>query len=273
MLYFWLGALAIGLTLGLFGSGGSILTVPVLVYLAGEPEKAAIAESLAIVGTIAAFGALPYALQRQVDGRSVLLFGLPGIAGTYGGAALSAFVSGGVQLALFAVVMLLAAVFMFRDRPAAEGPRARRAAGLIAVEGLAVGVLTGFVGVGGGFLIVPALVLLGGLPMRLAVGTSLVVIALKSFAGFFKYLDVLADAGLAVDWGLIGLLTAVGVGGAFLGNRIGERVPHAALRKGFAAFLVAMGAFILWQELPGVLAGAEHAQSAVLSPDGPDPAG
>jgi uncharacterized membrane protein YfcA len=264
MLYVWLGALAIGLALGLLGSGGSILTVPVLIYLAGEPEKAAIAESLAIVGAIAAFGALPYARQRQVDGRSVLLFGVPGILWTYGGAALSAFVSGGVQLALFALVMVLAAVLMFRGRPAAEGARARQAAGLIAAEGLVVGVLTGLVGVGGGFLIVPALVLLGGLPMRLAVGTSLVVIALKSFAGFYKYLDVLADAGLAVNWGLIGLLSAVGALGAFAGNRISGRVPQAALRKGFAAFLVVMGAFILWQELPGVLGAAEPPPPAAV---------
>ena len=270
MLYVWLGALAIGLTLGLLGSGGSILTVPVLVYLAGEPEKVAIAESLAVVGAIAAFGALPYARQRQVDVRSVLLFGIPGIVGTYGGAALSRFVSGGVQLALFAGVMLVAAVLMLRGRAASDGTGRRQAAWILAVEGLAVGVLTGLVGVGGGFLIVPALVLLGGLPMRLAVGTSLVIIALKSFAGFYKYLDVLADTGLAVDWGLIGLLSAVGVVGAFVGNRISGRVPQASLRKGFAVFLVVMGVFILWRELPGVLGAAPP--PAVSSVHAPSPA-
>ena len=183
----------------------------------------------------------------------MLYFGVPGIVGTYGGAALSAYVSGAVQLVLFAGVMLLAAVLMLRGRREAAADRAPQAAGLIAVEGLAVGVLTGLVGVGGGFLIVPALVLLGGLPMRTAVGTSLLIIAAKSAAGFWKYLDVLADLGQGVDWGLIALLTAVGVGGSLVGNRVSHRVPQAALRRGFAVFLVAMGAFILWQEVPAVL--------------------
>ncbi|MEL6615065.1 MAG: sulfite exporter TauE/SafE family protein, partial [Bacteroidota bacterium] len=175
MLYALLGAVAIGLVLGLLGSGGSILTVPVLVYLAGHADKVAIAESLAIVGAIAAVGAMPYARQRLVDWHSVLYFGVPGILGTYAGAALSAFIPGAVQLALFAAVMILAAVLMFRGRKEVpEGEeRPRQPLWLIAVEGLLVGVLTGLVGVGGGFLIVPALVLLGGLSMRVAVGTSL----------------------------------------------------------------------------------------------------
>ena len=252
-LWAWLGALAIGLVLGLLGSGGSILTVPVLVYLVGEPQKAAIAESLAIVGAIAAVGAVPYALQRLVDGRSVLYFGVPGIVGTYGGAALAAYVPGAAQLVLFAGVMLLAAFLMSRPRPEGAAPRPRQAAWKIAAEGLGVGVLTGLVGVGGGFLIVPALVLLGGLSMHLAVGTSLVIIAVKSAAGFWKYLDVLAAEGLAVDWGLIGAFAAVGVVGSLVGHRVSARVPQAALKRAFAVFLVAMGAFILWQEVPAVL--------------------
>ena len=253
MLYVLLGALAIGLVLGLLGSGGSILTVPVLVYLAGESEKVAIAESLAIVGVIALAGAIPYARQKLVDWRSELFFGVPGIIGTYGGAALSAFVSGTVQLVLFAGVMLLAAGLMLRGRREGSGDRAPQAAWLIALEGLGVGVLTGLVGVGGGFLIVPALVLLGGLPMRTAVGTSLLIIAAKSAAGFWKYLDVLAELGQGVDWRLIGLLTVVGVAGSLVGNRVSHRVPQAALRRGFAVFLVAMGVFILWREGPSVL--------------------
>jgi uncharacterized membrane protein YfcA len=249
-----LGAVLIGLSLGLLGSGGSILTVPVLVYLAGEPDKVAIAESLAIVGAIALVGAAPYALQRQVDWRSAVLFGVPGIAGTYGGAALSRFLPGPAQLALFAVVMLLAAVMMARPRPAPPDDLPRHAAWKIVLEGLAVGVVTGLVGVGGGFLIVPALVLLGGLDMRLAVGTSLLIIAAKSFAGFAKYLDVLTDAGLAVNWPLVLLVTGVGVVGSLVGNRVSQRVPQLALRRGFAAFLVLMGVFILWRELPDVFA-------------------
>ena len=116
MLYVLPGAIAIGLVLGLLGSGGSVLTVPVLVYLAHEPDKVAIAESLAIVGGIALVGALPYARRRMVDWHSVLYFGVPGILGTYGGAALSKWVPGPVQLALFAAVMILAAVLMFRGK-------------------------------------------------------------------------------------------------------------------------------------------------------------
>ena len=265
MIYALLGAVAIGLVLGLLGSGGSILTVPVLVYLAGEPDKVAIAESLAIVGAIAAVGAVPYARQKLVDWHSVLYFGVPGIIGTYGGAVLSEWIPGAVQLALFAVVMILAAVLMFRGRrePAEGAERGRQPLWLIAAEGLAVGVLTGLVGVGGGFLIVPALVLLGGLSMRLAVGTSLLIIAAKSAAGFWKYTDVLAGAGQAVDWQLIGLFAAIGIVGSFVGNALSHRVPQAQLKRGFAVFLVVMGVFILWREGPKALAPAP-VQAATL---------
>jgi len=246
-----LGALLIGLTLGLLGSGGSILTVPVLVYLLDQPEKVAIAGSLAIVGGIASFAVLSYARQRLVDWRSVAWFGVPGMAGTWGGAWLAQFVSGALQLAVFALVMLAAAWSMFRAPPSAgAAPRAGRR---IVVDGLVVGVLTGFVGVGGGFLIVPALVLLGGLAMPLAIGTSLAIIALKSAVGFWKYLDVLARDGLALDWGVIGAFIAIGAVGSVLGNRIASRLPQAALKRGFAAFLVVMAAYILWRTLPGVL--------------------
>lgn len=245
----------IGLTLGLLGSGGSILTVPVLVYLLGQPEKVAIAGSLAIVGGIALAAVLPYAWQRKVDWRSVAWFGVPGMAGTWGGAWLAQFVTGGVQLAVFALVMLAAAWSMFRGAGSAPPTDAApaRAAWRIVADGLAVGALTGFVGVGGGFLIVPALVLLGGLPMPLAIGSSLAIIALKSAAGFWKYLDVLARDGLALDWGVIGAFIAIGAVGSLLGNRIATRLPQAALKRGFAAFLVAMAAFILWRTLPGLL--------------------
>jgi len=247
----WLGALAIGLSLGLLGSGGSILTVPVLIFLVGESEKVAIAESLAIVGSIAAIGALPFAFRRLVAWRSVVFFGVPGMAGAYLGAALSGYVSGAFQLTLFAVIMLAAAVLMFRP-PAV--PRAReqakpRAHWKIGIDGLLVGVATGFVGVGGGFLIVPALVLLGGLSMHLAVGTSLVIIALKSFTGFAKYLDVLASIGLAVNWQLIVMFTMIGGFGTILGNWLGGRVPQQKLRKVFAAFLLVMGVFVLYTNL------------------------
>lgn len=270
MLLALLGAVAIGLVLGLLGSGGSILTVPVLVYLAGHADKVAIAESLAIVGAIAAVGAVPYARQRLVDWPSVVWFGVPGIAGTYLGAALSRWVPGAVQLALFAVVMLLAAALMLRGgAPASDAPHAPQARWKVVGEGLGVGVLTGLVGVGGGFLIVPALVLLAGLPMRVAVGTSLLIIAAKSAAGFWKYTDVLADAGLGVDWRLIAIFSAIGIAGSLAGNALSHRIPQAALKRGFAVFLVAMGVFILWREGPRALAPREAQAAVRVAPPAP----
>lgn len=255
MILAWIGAALIGLSLGLLGSGGSILTVPVLVYLVGESDKLAIAESLAIVGAISLFGALPYALKKQIDWRSVIMFGIPGVLGTYLGAALSQYVSGVFQLTLFAVVMLLAAVMMFRPaKIKTEGnSSAHRSPLKIGLEGLAVGTLTGLVGVGGGFLIIPALVLLGGLPMGLAVGTSLLIIAAKSFAGFYKYLHLLADQGIDMHWNLILLFTVIGIAGSFLGSRLGSRVSNEGLRKGFAVFLVVMGVYVLGTNVPKVL--------------------
>jgi uncharacterized membrane protein YfcA len=254
MVYALLGAVLIGLSLGLLGSGGSILTVPLLVYLAGEPPKLAVAEGLAIVGLIAAAGSLPYLRRREVDLRSVVLFGLPGMAGAFVGSALARHVPGAVQLVAFAGVMLAAAAAMARPRPEATGASPRAAWWRAAAPGLGVGLLTGLVGVGGGFLIVPALVLLLRLPMRRAVGTSLLLIALNSAAGFAKSLDVVTDAGLAVDVRLVAVFAAIGVAGSLVGHRIGGHVPQAALRLGFAGFLVLMGAFILWRELPAVLA-------------------
>ena len=245
----WLGALLVGLVLGLLGSGGSILTVPVLVYLVGEPSKLAIAESLGIVALISLVGAMPFAIRGMVSWRSVGLFGGPGIVGAYLGAYLSQFIPGALQLILFAGVMLLAAVMMFRDDSTA-GPRTGlRAFWKVMLDGLGVGVLTGLVGVGGGFLIVPALVLLCGLSMRRAIGTSLLIIALKSISGFVKYIDVMAEAGLSIDWELVLLFSAVGVVGSIVGGRIGAYVPQARLKRGFAVFLVIMGVAILGQNV------------------------
>lgn len=243
------GALLIGLSLGLLGSGGSILTVPVLVYLLGQEEKVAIAGSLGIVGLVSLAGAVPHALRRQVAWSNVLWFGLPGMAGTWLGALLSRYVSGTTQLVLFAVVMLLAAFLMMRAPRAASAGRPPRAAWKIVLDGILVGVLTGLVGVGGGFLIVPALVLLGGMPMHLAVGTSLLIIALKSASGFVKYLAVLGEQGLTLDWPVLGTFGAVGVLGTFGGSYLGSRIPQAALRRVFGALLVLMAAFILYNSL------------------------
>ena len=252
MIFALMGALMIGLSLGLLGSGGSILTVPVLTYLVGQPEKVAIAGSLAIVGTISLFASIPHARRRQVDFRSVLFFGLPGMGGAYLGAYLSQFVSGAVQMTVFAALMLLAGLLMLRPIPQESAQATQRNVLKIAGEGLVVGTITGFVGVGGGFLIVPALVLLGGLPMHRAVGTSLLIIALKSFTGFVKYLDVLDQLDLQLDWNILGTFSLIGILGSFAGSLAGKRIPQVALRRTFAYFLFVIGALILFKSGAGL---------------------
>jgi len=249
-----LGAVIVGLSLGLLGSGGSILTVPLLVYLVGQPEKVAIAGSLAVVGGIALAGALPSAWRGGVEWRSVGWFGVPGMLGTILGAHLSRWIPGEVQLLLFAAVMLVAAWRMARAAPASTTAAAPRSRAWIVIDGLGVGLLTGLVGVGGGFMIVPALVLLGGLPMHRAIATSLWIIALNAFSGFAKHLFVLDAAGLTLDWTLLALFTAVGAGGSLLGQQLAARLPQALLRRGFAVLLVAMGLYIIGRELPALLA-------------------
>lgn len=253
--------LLIGVALGLLGGGGSILTVPVFVYVLGFGAKEAIAMSLAVVGATSLVGVAGHWRAGNVNLRVALIFGVVAMVGTYLGARLSVLVSEAAQMALFAAVMLLAAFFMFRNRrlAAASGRGVRSASdsrmplALIAVEGIAVGVLTGLVGVGGGFLIVPALVLLGGLPMKEAVGTSLLIIAMKSATGFLGYLGQ-----VEVAWAFMALFTAVAVTGILAGTRLARHVPQSTLEQAFAAFLVIAGASILYQNrsvfLPG---GAE----------------
>ena len=254
-------AAVIGLTLGLLGGGGSILTVPVFVYVLGVAEKPAIAMSLAVVGATSAVGAVGHWRSGNVNARVAAIFGAVAMLGTYLGARLAVFFSGAAQLALFAVVMLAAAAFMLRRGAApAEAERAQAppmALPLIVLEGLAVGVLTGLVGVGGGFLIVPALVVLGRLPMRQAIGTSLVVIALKSFAGFAGYLGH-----VDVRWGFMAAFTAVASLGILGGTALCRHVPQRALQRAFAVFLLVMGTAILWENRGVVLPDAEPRRAA-----------
>ncbi|GAB4003964.1 sulfite exporter TauE/SafE family protein [Glycomyces albus] len=176
-------AVAIGMMLGLLGGGGSILTVPALVYLAGVEPKAAIAMSLFIVGTTSLIAMGVHARAGRVRWRTGLLFGAAGMAGAYTGGRIAEYVPGPVLLGGFAVMMVLTAVAMIRSRAEPEAAPPRRPVARILAEGAAVGLVTGLVGAGGGFLVVPALVLLGGLSMPTAIGTSLLVIAAKSFAG------------------------------------------------------------------------------------------
>lgn len=256
MILAWIGALFIGITLGLLGSGGSILTVPVLTYLVGQETKLAIAGSLMIVGIISVFSVIPYARQKLVKWRTVVIFGLPGMAGAVLGAWLAHFVSDALQMLIFAALLVSAAYLMYKPVKLQEGgaEHAERAMYKIAIDGLLVGAVTGLVGVGGGFLIIPALVLLGGLSMRLAVGTSLVIIAIKSFAGFIGYLSVLESLNLTIDWQVIGIFSVIGVLGGWLGHKISAKVNQEQLKKGFAFFLILMGAFILYKNLPGIFA-------------------
>jgi len=249
-IFAWPGAIAIGISLGLLGSGGSIITVPVLVYLIGQDEKVAIAGSLFVVGNIALAGSLQYIRAKLIDWHNVVVFGVPGMAGTYLGAVIAAYVPGIIQLALFALVMLLASYMMLRPVELTDAPHEPREAWKIAGDGLLVGVITGLVGVGGGFLIVPALVLLGGLGIHAAVATSLVIIALKSYSGFYKYIAVLDAQNLQLDWQTLMIVTVLGVVGSYGGARYAKRMPQDKLKRWFGYFLVIMGIYILARSGP-----------------------
>ena len=254
-----LGALLIGLSLGLLGSGGSILTVPVLVYLVGESGKLAIVESLAIVGVIALVGAAPYLRKRCIDGRAVLLFGVPGLLGTSLGTLLSHRMPAALQLLIFAVVMLIAAIRMFGPMPEQRSAQLR-AWWQVALAGLGVGVLTGVVGVGGGFLILPALVLLLGLSMARSVGTSLVIIAMNSALGFG--LHVFGQT-TPLHWPVIGLIAGIGILGSLVGAQLSNLCSPLVLRRSFAGFLVLLGGYILVTSLPHALQGTAHSTAVV----------
>jgi uncharacterized membrane protein YfcA len=183
------------------------------------------------------------------------------MGGAYLGAYLSQFVSGKVQLGVLAALMLVAAILMVRPMKNRAAQEVRRRAALkLALEGVIVGAVTGFVGVGGGFLIIPALVLLGGLSMHRAVGTSLLIIAFNSFSGFYKALDVLDDLGLQLDWHVIWTFSVLGIAGSFAGSAVRTKLPQHILRKAFACFLFAVGAFIVFKSWPA----SGHSASAKL---------
>jgi hypothetical protein len=177
--------------------------------------------------------------------RTGVIFGGAGMVGAYLGGRLAAYLPARLLMVLFAVMMVATALAMLRGRraPAAAGAR-ELPVGKVVLEGVVVGVVTGIVGAGGGFLVVPALVLLGGLSMEAAVGTSLVVISLKSFAGFYGHLGH-----VTLDWKLMLLVTAAAVVGSFGGGALAGRIPPATLRKGFGVFVLVMAAFILGKEL------------------------
>lgn len=258
----YLGAVLIGLVLGLIGGGGSILTLPVLVYLFGIEPVIATAYSLFIVGVAAVAGTLKNMSQKLVDFKTALIFALPAFIAVYltrrylvpalpdpllniGDWILSKDV--GIMV-FFAIIMVLASISMIRDRR--EEPETDQDLEpqynypLIVLEGFVVGVLTGIVGAGGGFLIIPALVLLAKLPMKKAVATSLLIIAIKSLIGFVGDLQV-----LDIDWAFLLIFAALSVGGIFVGVWLNQIVPGKKLKKGFGWFVLVMGVFIVLREL------------------------
>lgn len=247
-------AVLVGIALGLLGGGGSILTVPLLAYVAGMDAKQAIATSLLVVGVTSAVGAISHARAGRVQWRTGLIFGVAGMAGAFAGGLLSRYIPGSVLLIGFAVMMIATAIAMLRGRKnivASDGSHRTPVVKIVA-EGLVVGLVTGLVGAGGGFLVVPALALLGGLPMPIAVGTSLVVIAMKSFAGLAGYLS-----SVTIDWRLAAMVTAAAVVGALIGARLTSLVDPDSLRKAFGWFVLLMSSIILAEEIhPAVGIGA-----------------
>ena len=240
-------ALAIGLSLGILGGGGSILTVPIFVYVMGYSAKQSIAMSLVVVGATSLVGALRHWRAGSFDVRAALVFGVLAMIGARIGAEVARLIPGIVQLSLLGVVMIVAAVLMLRRREATgevQRPRPRNAITVAATAfvGLAVGVLTGLVGVGGGFLFVPSLVLLARLPMKTAVGTSLFVIALSTASGAIGY-----RGQATVPWNVVIWFTMIATGGIFVGTYLVRYVSQQALRRAFAYFLFGMAGFVLYQ--------------------------
>jgi len=253
-LAFWAGmlvlavmlALLVGLSLGLLGGGGSILTVPILRYVLGMDAHRAVALSLLVIGTTSLAALLPHARRGRVRWRTALVFGAAGMLGAFLAGRVAHFIPAVVLLVLFGLMMLVTAVAMLRGRGGVAPSTPRELPALeVLGEGLVVGAVTGLVGAGGGFLVVPALVLLGGLPIDVAVGTSLVVIAMKSFAGFVGFVGH-----TPVDWTLALSISAAAVVGSVAGGALADRISPARLRSGFGWFVVVMALFILGQEVP-----------------------
>ncbi|MBK7709426.1 MAG: sulfite exporter TauE/SafE family protein [Acidobacteria bacterium] len=232
---------AIGLSLGLIGGGGSILTVPILVYFLGIDAHEAVGMSLAVVGATSAFGAYLHHRRGNLVPSSGLLFGISGIGGALAGSPLTRLVPSDALLLIFAGLMFVVAASMLwrRRNPDAGADRQVDSRKAVAA-GFGVGVLTGFLGVGGGFLIVPALVLFGGLAMKPAIGTSLLVIAMNSAAGFVGHL-----AQTNVDLALTFLVLAIAIGGTIAGTILSHRLAPARLQRAFALLVIGVAVFLV----------------------------
>jgi len=232
--------IVIGLLLGIIGGGGSILTVPILVYLLGQPAHEATATSLLVVGLTALVGIIPHWRAGRVNVRMAVLVGGAGIPGAFLGTWLNAKVPGDVLLGLFGVLMVVIATLMLKkQRPTSTGHVAPHPL-VIATTGLGIGIMTGFFGVGGGFLIVPALVMLLGLSMPVAVGTSLLVIVINSAAGGISHgLDAVENLPLALAFVVGGAL------GSLSGARLGGRINETTLKRSFAVFVATLGVILI----------------------------
>lgn len=256
----YFGALVIGVTLGLIGGGGSILTVPVLVYLLSINPVTATAYSLFVVGASSLVGALNNMKKKLVDFRTATVFAIPAFIAVYstrkflvpaipehilslGGVDITKEV--GIML-FFAIIMIVASVSMIRNnsKEDQQETKVKYNYPLIILEGLVVGVLTGIVGAGGGFLIIPALVLLAKLPMKKAVATSLLIIAVKSLIGFIGDIQ-----NLDIDWGFLITFTSLSIAGIFVGGYLNKFIDGKKLKKGFGWFVLVMGIYIIGKEL------------------------
>lgn len=242
----------VGMTLGLFGGGGSILTVPILVYIAGQEPHQAVAASLFVVGMTSAAGVSAHARAGRVRWRIGAVFGATGMLGAFIGGYAGGYVDETVLMIIFAIMMVATALAMLQGRRTDTGMAASvepdPAWGRTMLHGFLVGGVTGMIGAGGGFLIVPALALLSGLSMVEAVGTSLLVIVLNSLTGLTGHL-----MSVQPDWPLTIAFTATAIAGSFAGVRLAGRFPENVMRTGFACFVLVMGAVVLIQEAPGLI--------------------
>jgi uncharacterized membrane protein YfcA len=263
-------AIFIGGAVGILGGGGSILTTPLLVYVLDFTPKEAITASLFVVGVTSVFGLIAHARAGRVQWRTGLIFGGAGMVGAFIGGQVGSQLPGALLLGAFSVMMGVTAVAMIRGRKNIEGTHHK---GLplfrILLDGLVVGLVTGLVGAGGGFLVVPALALLGGLPMPIAVATSLLVIAMKSFAGFAGYALQFGNGTLVslnpeteINWTATLIVTAAAIVGVLIGSRVVGKIHPDKLRRGFGWFVLAMAIFILSQQIGGTV--IEFAQTGTL---------
>lgn len=249
----WLGltlTLLAGMSIGVFGAGGSILMVPILVYALGIPVKGAMAMSLLVVGTTSAVALLTHGRAKHVRWKTGSLFGLAGMAGAYAGARVADYVPEAFLLVGFSLLMIVAAVAMLRGSRVADlGSLARRASEvrLVSAVGLGAGVgfVAGLVGAGGGFLVVPVLVLFGGLALRPAIATSLLVVSLQAFAGLVGHASY-----LELDWTLAAAVTVFALAGSAMGSRLSAQVSALRLQRGLSWFVATIGVMMLGMQIP-----------------------